>query len=159
MTFDEAAIILSKIEFLHFKYELHPLPSYKQEYGMNCKLNMTVAAPDTRHRGNMIKVLHEKVFTLDENASVETFIEQVFEMTVQVLRHEASELFKFDGKDVYNEHRLQAGYPHNHYTKLALEIYSTEDKRLIRNKKGEWMFADVVKHTVAGLEFKSIKHD
>jgi len=98
MTLQEANKVLSKIKFLHYKFEIRPTGPHGFE------LIITAAAPDTRNRRNVIDIRHIQHLLIDDITDNQMLIEQVWICVLSSLGHEAGELFFVDGQDPYNQH-------------------------------------------------------
>ncbi len=97
MQLSEANDILSKIKFLNFRFNIeHNFGGYL--------LTITINAPDSRNRKEIIKVIHTMSLHLEYFDDPQIFIQEVWEFVVRTLRHEAGELFLVDGNDPFNEH-------------------------------------------------------
>lgn len=112
MNLDQARKILSTIHFLHYQFSLDSLgfmlgSDSRQE---KFQLNITVKAPDTRNRSKVETFIHGDVISLNDidRWDASRFIHYIWKRVVATLTHEAGELFKVNGIDVYNEHESTA---------------------------------------------------
>jgi len=115
MTLEHARDICAKIEFLHFRFRVEPFRVFHGggESSEIAFLVIEVDAPDTRDRSKNITVIHRGMFdplVFDDKFS---FVDFVFDRIAKCLRHEAAELFKVGGIDVFNEHSTYSEYETN----------------------------------------------
>lgn len=96
LTQEQAKTILKSIKFLDYIIQIGEQPHY---------LYITMKAPDTNDRRNVIELTHFRRISPACLHNPEIFIRAVYDEVVNVLRHEAAELFKVDGVAIFDEHK------------------------------------------------------
>lgn len=97
MDIHEAKRILQTISFLHYKFDM------REEASGQITLLISLDAPDTRNRSQVMNFIHAATMSL-QYLDYKEFVHYVFERVMNTLRHEAGELFMVNGVDVYNQH-------------------------------------------------------
>lgn len=90
-----------KIEFLDFKIRITSVKSIDEAYELTYNIvhyGLENDKRETRHNLTGITCVNISSFTQDE------VIRATYIAILQKLRHEAAELFKVDGEDIFNEH-------------------------------------------------------
>lgn len=97
MTKQEAKKILATIRFLNHKFDL-------QDHFGHTRLVISVRAPDTRDRTQIVKIMHQSDIHLEMIDDAYHFTSHVFEALAATLRHEAAELFFVGDLLPFDEH-------------------------------------------------------
>lgn len=94
-------IKVRKIEFIDFEITVTDVKSIEKGYRLNyCIVHHGLEnnKRETKHKLTGFTFVDIKSFTQDE------IIKATYIAILQKLRHEAAELYKVDGKDIFNEH-------------------------------------------------------
>jgi len=102
LTKQEIELLLTKTEFLNFKFELHLITH------SHVHIAVTAYMCDNDNRAVKGNMTSYHRIELKNTANQLLFLKSLLNCIVEKMRHEASELFKFNGKAILNEHSVFA---------------------------------------------------
>lgn len=98
MTKQEMEALLGKIKFLNFKFEVDCiLPE-------GVIIRLISYTPDNNNREVKSEMTSFHHISIEKTLDHAIFVKAIFDATLEKMRHEASELFFFSGKTIFNEH-------------------------------------------------------
>lgn len=96
MRINNAIDIISKVEFLHFKFKI-------KDFSGRAEFTIKVHTRDTRDLSKDIDIFHVSYCDI-EPMSEQELVDYLFNRVIGVLKHEVKELFKYKGQALYDEH-------------------------------------------------------
>lgn len=103
MEFYKAESILSTIKFLNFHYEIKRFGEDVYHIAINVKI------PNTQNRKEIVDIIHMCPIILHHFYEEQQFIDHIFQITLNALKHEAGELFYVGEHTPYDEHQDNSG--------------------------------------------------
>lgn len=90
--------LLSRIEFLNFRFQLDFISEDK------IHLRIISYMPDNNDRSKKCDMTSFHHIMVENTKSEVNLLRSIYNAILEKMRHEASEIFKFGGEDIFNEH-------------------------------------------------------